>query len=137
MCFDKTPIIYAYTREQAFADGVLVNLSTTKEWKEAGFKYPVACTRAVWDKFIEWNDADTKRQTYQDQTGRLWDVLYMLNMAIRCNHDVGALVALLYQLYVVPRGGSGRTARRTTLKAMVGPGDFAEPVITIMLPNED
>jgi hypothetical protein len=27
--------------------------------------------------------------------------------------------------------------RKTVLKVMVGPGDYAEPVLTIMLPNED
>jgi hypothetical protein len=40
----------------------------------------------------------------------------------------------------VPERGSGlsrRTHRLVSLKAICGPGDTAEPVITIMLPNED
>lgn len=134
MCFENAPIIHAYTREDAFADGTLVNLSTSAEWKEAGFKFPVACTRAVWEKFIEWTDADSRRQTTQDQTGRLWDVLYMLGLAIRLGRGGDSI---LFQLYVVPRGGRGQRPRRTVLKALCGPGDYAEPVITIMLPTED
>jgi hypothetical protein len=138
MCFENAPIIHAYTREHAFADGVLVNLSTSKEWKEAGFKFPVACTRAVWEKYIEWTEADVKRQIYQDTTGRLWDVLYMLSLAIRVRKARGDDASpFRYQLYVVPRGGRGMMPRKTVLKVMVGPGDYAEPVLTIMLPNED
>lgn len=134
MTSDQNPIIHAYTREHAFEDGTLVNLSTTPEWKEAGFVTPVACTRAVWNQFIEWTDEDSKRQTYQDQPGRLWDVLFMLSLAIRTRGNGNVLH---YELHVVPRGGRGRMARRTVLKALCGPGDYAEPVITIMLPNED
>ena len=42
-----------------------------------------------------------------------------------------------YQLYRVPRGGRGVKPRLTMLKAICGPGDQGEPVITIMLPGED
>jgi hypothetical protein len=134
MCLEKTPIIFAYTRAQAIADGVLVDLTATAEWMEAGFTYPVACTHTVWEKYIEWNAEDNQRQTYQDQTGRLWDVLYMLRVAIR--RSAGG-DQLLFTLHVVPRDARGRSAKRVELKAVCGPGDQAEPVITIMLPNED
>lgn len=133
------PIIHAYTREQAFADGVLVNLSTTKEWRDAGFVVPVACTRSVWEKCIEWSAEDSIRQTHQDQAGRLWDVLYMLQFAIRLQARRGAAgeTTMRFDLYVVPRDGRSTRARRTTLKAVIGPGDYAEPVLTIMMPDED
>ena len=41
-----------------------------------------------------------------------------------------------YELYVVPRPGHGQQRKRT-LKAVIGPGDDSEPVLTIMLPEED
>jgi hypothetical protein len=134
MCFEKIPVINSYSRAQAIADGVLVDVSNTPEWKEAGFKYPTACTRAVWERFIEWTEADTDRQTIQDQPGRLWDVLYMLNVAIAENDSTDRL---LFELFIVPRGGTAKQSRRTMLKALCGPGDDGEPVITIMLPSED
>ena len=37
----------AYTRAQAIADGILVDVSETA--REAGFNIPVALTRTVWD----------------------------------------------------------------------------------------
>jgi hypothetical protein len=44
---------------------------------------------------------------------------------------------LLYQLYRVPRDGLSTEAVLITLKLIIGPGDTPDPVITILLPNED
>lgn len=125
------PIIYGYSRAQAIADGVLVDVSTTA--REAGFTVPVAMTSAAWADFVEWSDQDSSRQTHQDETGRLWDVLWMSHLAAR--RAQGGTVAV--QFYRVPRGGKGRMPRKTTLLMNIGPGDAAEPVITLMLPGED
>ena len=48
---DEKDLLYAYTRAQALADGVLVDVTTTAQ--EAGIKYPVALTRAVWCRYVE------------------------------------------------------------------------------------
>ena len=51
--------ISAYTRAQAIADGVLVDLTTATDDQgqplcpQAGFKVPVAITRTAWAKTIE------------------------------------------------------------------------------------
>ena len=125
-------VIYAYTRQQMLEDGYLVDVTETA--KEAGFTLPVALTRTVWEDCVEWNDTDTKRQTYQDVPGRLWDVVSMASFYARANKDKSSI---LYQIYRVPRGGRGKKARLITLKLVVGPGDKGEPVVTIMQPNED
>lgn len=122
--------IHTYTRKQAIADGFLVDVSETA--REAGFRFPVAMTSAAWADCVEWTDADTKRQTYQDEAGRLWDVVWMASRAARRGGS-----ETLFQLYRFPRGGRGQRARITTLKMLCGPGDHGEPVITITLPNED
>jgi hypothetical protein len=44
---------------------------------------------------------------------------------------------LLFRFYRVPRDGRSTKAELTTLKLIVGPGDQGEPVITILLPDED
>ena len=44
---------------------------------------------------------------------------------------------LLFELYRVPRDGEATASELTTLKLVVGPGDDGEPVMTILLPNED
>lgn len=128
--FSDADVIYAYTRQQAIADGVLVDVSTAAA--EAGFRIPVCLTRTAWADAVEWTDADSKRQVYQDESGRLWDLLYMARLAARRGGS-----EIRYTFLRVPRGGRGVRPRLVTLKAICGPGDHGEPVITIMLPDED
>jgi hypothetical protein len=122
--------IHTYSRAQAIEDGMLVDVSDTAS--EAGFRIPVAMTRAAWADCVEWTEADSHRQTHQDEAGRLWDVLWM---AVRAARRGGS--ETLFQLYRVPRGGRGTRPRLTTLRMLCGPGDAGEPVITILLPGED
>jgi hypothetical protein len=124
--------IFTYSRTQAVADGVLIDVTDLA--KDAGFKIPVAVTEAIWNKYIEWNDDDSKKQTIQDIGGRAWDVLWMLRLAINKNKSADSI---FYQIYVVPRDGKTKKAKLSNLKATIGGGDNGEPVITIMLPNED
>ena len=126
-------VISAYTRAQAIEDGVLVEAGSMAN--EAGFKWPVALTSAVWADCVAWTDADSRKQVHQDQSGRLWDALYMASHASRTSKDAGD--RLLFQLYRVPRDGNSTEAILVTLKLIVGPGDTGEPVITLLLPQED
>ncbi len=70
------PVIYSYTRKQAVADGVQVDV--TKTAKEAGISFPVFLTRTVFDAYV----AVPEGVTGQDEAGRLWDVCWMLRFAI-------------------------------------------------------
>lgn len=130
---DFGDVIYRYTRQQAIADGVLIDVSPTA--REAGFTLPVAMTAAAWADAVAWGEADNERQSYQDQSGRLWDVLFMAAYAIRCQQQ--AFQQLHFKLQRIPRDGQSTTARKLTLKLILGPGDAGEPVVTILLPNED
>lgn len=123
--------IHSYTRSQAIDDGELIDVSETAH--EAGFRFPVALTRAAWNDCVEWSDADTDRKHWpQDEAGRLWDVLSMARFYLRAttrrNPDCDRAMV---QVLRVPREGRGTKARIVTLVAHVGPGDDAEPVITI------
>ena len=126
-------VISAYTRAQAIDDGVLVEAGTLV--KENVFKWPVTLTSAAWADCVAWSDDDSEKQVYQDQAGRLWDVLYMASCEIRNSNGSGE--QMLFQLYRVPRDGKALKAELVTLKLIVGPGDQGEPVITIMQPDED
>ena len=126
-------VISTYSRAQALDDGVLVDAGAMA--KKAGFRWPVAITAAAWADCVAWTDADSERQVRQDESGRLWDVLFMAQHAIRVNRSGGD--RLRFQLYRVPRDGMSTEASITTLKLIVGPGDNGEPVITILLPHED
>jgi len=125
--WDDAEIIYAYTRAQAIEDGELVDVSETA--REAGIKFPVAVTRAVWVKYVEIPEG----VTCQDERGRLWDILWMFRRNARQCGDT-----LFFKLYVRNHNRERLTkADLVTLKAVCGPGDTPEPVITIMLPDED
>jgi len=126
------PVISSYSRAQALADGVLVDVSITA--KEAGVKFPCAMTSEAHAQFVEWSEHDTKRKgTCQDEAGRLWDVVWMLRCAAKRSEGD----KIDFVLFVVPREGRGILPRRRTLHATIGPGDTMDPVITIALPGQD
>src|SRR4051812_10921002 len=91
---DQSPfgeIIYAYTRAQAIADGVQVEV--TKTAQEAGIKFPVFLTRAVYDAYV----TIPPNVTGQDEAGRLWDIVWMLRFAIsRAHGQTDRLPVALY-----------------------------------------
>jgi hypothetical protein len=124
--WDDAEVIYAYTRAQALEDGVLVDVSAMA--KEAGIKLPVALTSTVWGQYVEVPEG----VTCQDESGRLWDILWMF----RCSAAKFSGDTLQFKLHVRNDNRPG-TPPLVILRAVVGPGDDAEPVITIMLPEED
>jgi len=124
--FRPEDIISVYTRAQAIEDGVLVDVSTVA--KEAGIKFPVAMTRAVWCDVVEPDEI--AKSHGESEQGRLWDVVYMLRVAIKAGVDGDTI------RYYLIATKDGRQHKRE-LKAVCGPGDTMEPVITIMLPDED
>jgi hypothetical protein len=124
--FKEADVIHVYTRAQAIADGVLIDVSVMA--REAGFKVPVALTAAVWSDCVAWPFQDG----LQDEPGRLWDVLTMARLEAKRH---GNLQVLPFRVLRVPRGGSKPQLTQLTLH--IGPGDEAEPVITILQPGED
>lgn len=62
------------------------------------------------------------------------DVLWMLYVACKRNKDESYII---YGLHVIPRDGSLKSTTLVKLKAVICVGDEGEPVITIMLPDED
>lgn len=122
---DDWPVIFAYTRAQAIDDGVLVDVSEMA--REAGFRYPVALTAAVWQAYVAVPEA----VPWQDENGRLWDILTVLRVACSRYPETAELrFSVLVQ-------NDSHPPRPVQLKACCGPGDQAEPVLTVMLPDED
>jgi hypothetical protein len=124
---DDENLMFRYTRAQAIVDGVLVDVTVTA--KEAGLKYPTAITRAVFERYVRVPpEVDA-----QDEPGRLWDVIWMLAVAI-ARHPNTEGDSLLYTVFV---RNDNTEPKPVKLKAIVHPGDQGEPVITVMLPAED
>ena len=142
----RSMLVYAYTRAQAVADGVQIEV--TKTAQEAGIKYPMFLTRAVFDAYV----AVPPGVTGEDEAGRLWDVVWMTRFAILRSrgHTVGGATCtrLPVALYVrnepdaCPVGCTQRYptgAKLVKLIATCGPLDIDDPApaITLMLPDED
>ncbi len=136
--FAEVPVIFSYSRAQAIEGGVLVDLT---EWaKETGFKIPVACTSAVWNGYIA--PPEGILECGQSERGRAHDVLWMLYLAIRRqkpdtvarNGRSPAEDRLCFEVAFLQASRKHETVR---FKSICGPGDHGEPVVTIMLPDED
>ena len=128
--------VSVYTRAQALADGVLVDL--TPHAQPYGFKIPLACTEAVWLS-IQWNQAIEARKrnaTGQSTEGRLHDVLTLARMAAQGAAHANESVAE-FEVLMVPGVGQETAPRVQLLRLVVSGGDSGEPVLTLMFLRED
>ena len=122
--------IHTYTRTQALDDGVLIDFtdpeSNTAPVCRQHYKNPAACTSAVFELMRK---AVENPRYSQDYAGILHDMLFMSRAAGR-RLDTSTVT---FPTIIV---GAGRS-RNYRFVLRVGPGDQGEPVITIMLPDED
>src|ERR1017187_9538014 len=121
-------VIFSYTRSQAVADGVQVEVSKTAQ--EAGIRFPVFLTRAVYDAYVTVPPGVTA----QHEAGRLWDILTMTRFAIlRSRPGCDRLPVALYV-----RNDNHRP-RLIKLLAACGALDMddPQPAITVMMMGED
>ena len=152
------PVIYGYSRAQAIEDGELVDV-TEADGCKGNFRFPVALTRAAWAACVEaggsWGRGEINPKDNfccienevltlpggQSVAGRLHDVCWMLRQTMRLpgldaaqrNNTAGARV--FFSVLVDAQGDGHPT--RVELWSLCGPGDTAEPCITIMLRGED
>ena len=125
---DET-LIDCFTRKDALAAGVQFDVSPMAE--EAGFRFPTFLTESVYRSFV----VVPPGVSGQDVDGRLWDILWMLKVALA--RGAKRPDRLSFQLYV--RNSDHKAAELVTLAAVCGPYDIDDPkpAITIMLPGED
>ena len=130
-CFG--PTVFTYTRAQAIQDGVLVDVSETA--REAGFSIPVAVTRAVWERLIALPQGYSG---YQDEKGRLWDLIWMASHAARRNRNTDRVTMCVHVRDIRKDLRDSMAAPRKHFPIVaIGGGDAGEPVITIMFPEDD
>ena len=121
-------VIHTYIRAHALAAGALIDISPLAT--EAGFRYPVAVTAAVW-QLLE--PPDDLARLGQSATGRAWDVLQVLRAAIRgSDHTDRISFAPLFVL-----DAAYPTPQPVQLWALCGPGDDEAPVITVLCDGQE
>jgi hypothetical protein len=114
--------VHVYTRAQAIADGILVDLTTATDdhgqlLLASRVQGEVAITRTAWAKTVEaggtWKptgDGETlELKGGQSLTGRLWDLLWMLKLASGRASNTDRVHFLL--LVDVQGDGLGRVAK--------------------------
>jgi hypothetical protein len=113
-------VIFRYTRANAIADGVLVDLSQVETVKEH-WKFPFACTDTVYaviERAIEAGGCD------------LSGILHDIGICAKAEANRGGRRDVIF--FKVCIGD-----RLLDLKLHVGPGDTSAPVLTLMFPHED
>jgi hypothetical protein len=118
-------VIYTYTRAQAISDEVLIDVSAMA--MEAGFSCPAAITASL---YAELNTNQRERSFGQSYEGRLWDVLFLAQMAAR-RAIWDSQTAFCVSLATCPEKRGRLRKRLLNLWLVIGPGDELEPVITI------
>jgi hypothetical protein len=121
-------IVYRYTRAQAIADGVQVE--ATELAAEVGIRFPVFITRRAFDTFV----TVSLTVTGQDETGRLWDILWMLRLTLAKGKPGQSRLPFGFL-----ERFDGQCPRRVSLLATCGPLDIDDPrpAITVMMLDED
>lgn len=112
--------IFRYTRANAIADGVLVDLSQVTTVK-AHWKFPFACTDTVFALM-----ARAIEEHGNDLAGIMHDISLMAKAEIRNGSRVDVIH---FKIFI--------GLKLHDLKLHIGPGDTSEPVMTLMLPHED
>lgn len=95
-------------------------IDVTETAYDAGFACKVYLTQDVWDKCVEWTEADSERQDYQDQDARLWDVLFVSAAKMQMGFD--PVAGLSYQIHCLVRDGRSTEAMKIKLQ-IVPKGD--------------
>ena len=121
-------VIYSYTRAQAIEDGVLIDV--TADAKATGFKVPTVITENLYHRYVEV-PTGLDGGFGQSSAGRLHDLLTLALFAARSSKGTDR-VYFKVDFLMEP----GRLEEANII-AHIGPGDNAEPVLTIMLPEDD
>lgn len=122
-------VIYSYSREQAIADGFLIDLSSNFQNETRMFKWPLACTSAVWELIEKAAEADGVELAVY-----VWDLAYLALLAIKSLRDSGK-PELFFKICLPLRDNIVPTQLKMVC-GPIGPPD-PSPCLTIMLPAED
>lgn len=120
-------VVHRYTRMQAIADGVLVDV--TAQARGCGFTVPVAITGTLFADCESWADgADWGNGEPTAEQFVRWLLCFACE-TIRANKQTG--------VDRLPLSLTHFAGRPSTALVHIGPGDDGEPVVTLMYPGEE
>lgn len=123
--FDDADYISVYTREDAIADGVLIDI--TEQAKTMGFRFHTAITCNAWNSFI------ARSSDFGLSSER------MLSRLLGClKHDISRLKnKSAIEVFPVPCEIRRGVFEILKVKVIVAPGDNEEPCMTLLTEFED
>lgn len=122
----KPHIIFSYTRADALADGVLIDITPTAQ--TYGFKLPTAISDALYHGYVVPPEGLLGQG--QSLEGRMHDLLTLAMIAARKGLEQDSVY--LHVLFLMKPG----KLEKVRVVLHVGPGDSAEPVLTLCLPED-
>ena len=119
---DDAYIISQYTRAEAIAEGVLVDLTAQFSITKKIYKFPVAVTQTVW--------------AILNSTPSEWIIGEVIALIVASNRNKTKVLDEASHLFEVILEGAAPSDRHI-FKIICHAGDLGEPVLTISLPDED
>jgi hypothetical protein len=120
------PVVSSYTRQQAINDGMLIDVSI--QAAAIGFKYPVAITDSVHAHYVE-NGGFKNMEACVVHRSILTDALQAIRNSIRNSGKQCDQLQFVAAFETT-------TDKAVPVFVHIGPGDTADPVITIMLSQD-
>lgn len=125
MSDESWPIIFSYSRADALADGVLIDV--TAEAKGYGFKLPFAIGDNLFSYVTPPPGLEGEGQSLE---GRLHDLMTLAALSARKGLQQDRVE---FEVLFLMRPGKHEKVRCVL---HVGPGDHGEPVLTLCLPED-
>ena len=121
-------VVFEYSRAQAIADGVLIDVS--EQAKATGFKVHTVVTGTLYHGYVV-PPAGLDGSFGQSVAGRLHDLLTLALFAARASKGTDRVY---FKVDFLMAPGKSETV---DIIAHIGPGDSPAPVLTIMMPEDD
>jgi len=122
--FNDADIVSQYTRQDAIEDGVLIDVTDFAEQMLGVFKIPVAITATIWGTFIS---------TQSNMDTMFFDELIRLrNLLIHVATEMRAQILKDEKENRIEVEIEDINEQMSQVFIECGPGDHAEPVLTIM-----
>ena len=123
--------VFRITRQQLLADGVLLDISAIA--REAALVFPTAITAGLW---AAYGDARTAEGSPRFALVLCWMLRFAARGLVPVRRFKDPFSETLYFRLFVQERATGQF-RLAEVKAVCDPGDNLEPVITLLLPEED
>ena len=123
--------VFRITRQQLLAEGALQDISAIA--CEAGLLFPTAITAGLW---AAYGDARTAGESPRFALVLCWMLRFAIRDLIPARRFKDPFSETLFFGIFVQERATGQF-RLAEVKAVCDPGDNLEPVITLLLPDED